>query len=64
MTPWLTYILLLTVLNVPFIAVMHVRQLVAELFIEGEQGDFSSLELLPSPLRAPSGAAQWIYDAS
>ena len=50
MTPWLTDILPLTILNVPFIAVMHVRQFLAELFIEGEQGNFAPLELLPCPL--------------
>ena len=36
MITWLTYILPLTVLNVQFIAVVYVRQLPAELFIEGE----------------------------
>jgi hypothetical protein len=64
MTPWLTYILPLTVLDVPFITVMYVRQLLAELFIEGEQGNFTPLELLPRPLWTPSGAAQWICDPS
>jgi|SRR5216683_4706250 len=64
MTPWLTYILPLTVLDVPFIAIMHVRQLLAELFIKGEQGNLSPLEFLPRPLRAPSGAAQWIHGPS
>jgi hypothetical protein len=56
MIPWLTYILPLTVLNVPFIAVIHVRQLLAELFIKGKKGYLSPLEFLPGPLRAPSGA--------
>jgi hypothetical protein len=56
MITWLTYILPLTVLNVQFIAAIHVRQLLAELFIEGEQGNLSPLEFLPRPLRAPSGA--------
>jgi hypothetical protein len=56
MITWLTYILSLTVLNVQFIAAIHVRQLLAELFIEGEQGNLSPLEFLPRPLRPPSGA--------
>ena len=36
MIPWLTYILPPTVLDVPFIAVVHVRQLLAKLFIKWE----------------------------
>jgi hypothetical protein len=36
MITWLTYILPLAVLNVQFIAAIHVRQLLAELFIEGK----------------------------
>ena len=34
--PWLTYILPLTVLNVPFIAVMDIRQLLAQLHVKRE----------------------------
>jgi len=64
MTPWHTYILSPTVLNVPFITVMHVRQLLAELFIKGEQGNLPPLEFLPRPLRAPSGAVQWMQGPS
>lgn len=36
MITWLTYILPLTVLNVQLIAAIYVRQLLAQLFIEGE----------------------------
>jgi hypothetical protein len=61
MVPWLTYILSLTVLNVPFIAVIHVRQLLAELFIKREKGNLSPLKSLPGPLRAPSCAESVIH---
>ena len=52
----LTYILPLTVLNVPFIAVIYIRQLPTELFIEWKKGNLSPLEFLPGPLRASPGA--------
>lgn len=47
-----TYTALVTIFAVPLVAEFGVRQVTAELFVEYEQRDFSSLESLPCAARA------------